>query len=118
MAWIGVLPGGAVAAGKIVYLTLATVLIFLTISITRLAESLVQAGATTRMVYNLAADLFQHVQRLSLRFHSRNKVGDLLQRVVNDSGCVRELVINVLLPFLTSVATLAAIFAIMLRLDA
>jgi ATP-binding cassette subfamily B protein/subfamily B ATP-binding cassette protein MsbA len=69
------------------------------------------------MVYDLGADLFLHVQRLSLIFHSRRPVGDTIARVTVDPYCVQMLVTGVLLPLVQSVVMLAAMFAIMWRLD-
>jgi ATP-binding cassette subfamily B protein/subfamily B ATP-binding cassette protein MsbA len=117
IAWMTALPGAAGATGKIAYLTCATVLLFLLASAVRMVQSYIQEGASARMVYHLSADLFEHLQRLSLKFHTRAKTGDLLQRVINDTGCVRELIVNVTLPFLTSLAQLTAMFVIMWRMD-
>src|SRR5262249_60836829 len=61
--------------------------------------------------------LFDHLQRLSLRFHGRRPTGDLVKRVAADCACVRELAVNVVLPLLASLVGLAAMFALMWRLD-
>ena len=62
------------------------------------------------MTYALGADLFDHLQRLSLRFHSKALTGDLVRRVTTDSNCVRELMFAVFIPALTAVITLIAVF--------
>lgn len=41
-----------------------------------------------RMVYELAADLFNRLQRLSLLFHQRRNVGDTLNRLEGDTYCI------------------------------
>jgi ATP-binding cassette subfamily B protein/subfamily B ATP-binding cassette protein MsbA len=41
-----------------------------------------------RMVYDLAADLFHRLQRLSLLFHSKHPVGESLGRLTVDTWCV------------------------------
>ncbi len=41
-----------------------------------------------RMVYDLAADLFARLQRMSLLFHSRRSVGDSLSRLTEDTWCI------------------------------
>ena len=56
-----------------------------------------------RMVYDLAGDLFEHLERLSPRFHGRQPVGDLIRRVTTDSNCVSKIVMNALLPVVTSI---------------
>jgi len=65
------------------------------------------------MIYDLAADLFGHLQRLSLRFHGKRQVGDLIRRVTNDCGCVATIVRDAMLPVVSSFITLVAMFAIM-----
>ena len=57
------------------------------------------------MVYDLATDLFSHLQRLSLRFHSRQSVGDSIRRVTTDCGCVSVIVKDALLPFVAAVVS-------------
>jgi ATP-binding cassette subfamily B protein/subfamily B ATP-binding cassette protein MsbA len=44
-----------------------------------------------RMVYDLAADLFEHLQRLSLSFYSSNTVGDSLSRLTGDTWSTYKL---------------------------
>jgi ATP-binding cassette subfamily B protein/subfamily B ATP-binding cassette protein MsbA len=98
-------------------LAFATVALFLLSQLAGAAQRAILAGAGSRMVYDLGADLFEHLQRLSLRFHGRQAAGDLVRRVTTDSGCVRELVLGVYLPVLTSLVTLVIMFAVMWRLD-
>lgn len=38
-----------------------------------------------RMVNDFRSDLYSHLQRLSLAFHSRSRVGDLLYRITSDT---------------------------------
>ena len=70
------------------------------------------------MMFQLGGDLYEHIQRLSLRFHVRNKTGDLIQRVSVDSRAIRDLFVNVCLPLLTASITMAIMFAVMWRLHA
>ena len=67
-----------------------------------------------RMVYDLAADLFGHLERLSLSFHARRPVGDLIRRVTTDSNCVSKIVMSAL-PVASSITCLLAMFAVMWR---
>ena len=67
------------------------------------------------MVYDLAADLFSHLQRLSLRFHSRQSVGDSIRRVTTDCGCVSVIVKDAVLPFVAALVSFVAMFVVMWR---
>jgi ATP-binding cassette, subfamily B, bacterial len=84
---------------------------------TTLAKAYVQAGVGGRIRYALGADLLDHLQRLSVRFHGRARTGDLVRRVTSDSDCVNHLLIGAVLPALTSLGSLATMFAIMWQLD-
>lgn len=69
------------------------------------------------LVFDLMLDFYHKLQRLSLSFYLKNKVGDLLQRMNGDVFVVYFLVAQILLPVLTSLLCLGAMFYIMLRID-
>ncbi len=116
-AWIAALPGGAAPAIQLAWMAALTIVLYLAGQGVRIAQGYVQAGVGLRMTFELGADLFDHLQRLSLSFHGRRRTGDLIRRVTGDTGCVRDLILWVFLLALTSVVSLAAMFAIMWRLD-
>jgi ATP-binding cassette subfamily B protein/subfamily B ATP-binding cassette protein MsbA len=111
------LPGGETREGLIGWSIGATVVFFLLAWALGVASSYANIGFGQRMVYDLATDLFSHLQRLSLRFHSRQPVGDSIRRVTTDSGCVSIIIKDALLPIATSLVTLVAMFVVMWRLE-
>ncbi|MFC1719347.1 ABC transporter ATP-binding protein, partial [Candidatus Poribacteria bacterium] len=115
--WIATLPGGASSARLLGWLAGATVILFLVGWAIGTTRGYIQTGVGNRMVYELGGALFDHLQRLSLRFHGGQRTGDLIRRVTTDSSCIRELVIGILLPLLNSLVNLVMMFAIMWRLD-
>jgi ATP-binding cassette subfamily B protein len=117
VAWLHGLPGADSAAGLLGWLTGATVALFLAGWTLRLGQSYLETLAGAKMTYRVGAALFAHVQRLSLRFHRRASTGDLVKRILTDSGSIRDLVISVLIPLFTSLLSLAAMFVVMARLD-
>ena len=116
-SWITALPGGGAPAALLGWLVGSTIVLFLARRATGMAQGYVQAHIGNRMVYDVGAELFDRLQRLSLRFHGRRRTGDLMQRVTSDSGCVRELVMSVVLPVVTSLVSLAMMFTVMWQLD-
>jgi ABC-type multidrug transport system fused ATPase/permease subunit len=60
------------------------------------------------MVNDLRGDLYAHLQRLSLAFHTRQRVGDLMYRITSDSFAVQTMIMNGLLPILSALVLLAA----------
>ncbi len=70
-----------------------------------------------RMVNDLRGDLYNHLQRLSLSFHSRRQVGDLLYRVAADTYSIQSLTMNGVFPIVSAVVLLVGMFVIMIRMD-
>jgi ATP-binding cassette, subfamily B, bacterial len=70
-----------------------------------------------KLVAEVSIDLFAKLQRLSLAYHNRNTVGDLLQRMSTDVFVVHTLVSQVMLPGIASILCLAGMFVIMARID-
>jgi len=70
-----------------------------------------------RLVNDFRAELHAHLQRLSLAFHSRREVGDLLYRLTSDTLAIQALTMNGVFPVLTSVVLLIGMTVVMLRLD-
>ena len=75
-------------------------------------------GVGQRMVNDLRGALYSHLQRLSLAFHSRQKVGDLMYRITADSFAVQTMIMNGLLPILSALVLLAGMLAVLLPMDA
>src|SRR5262249_2047657 len=70
-----------------------------------------------RMVNDFRSELYAHLQRLSLAFHSRRAVGDLLYRLTADTFAIQTLTMNGFFPVLTSSVLLVGMLIVMLRLD-
>ena len=75
-------------------------------------------GVGQHMVNDLRGALYSHLQRLSLAFHSRQKVGDLMYRITADSFAVQTMIMNGLLPILSALVLLAGMLAVLLPMDA
>ena len=69
------------------------------------------------MVNDLRGALYAHLQRLSLAFHGRQRVGDLLYRVTADSFAVQTMIMNGALPILSAVVLLGGMLFILFPLD-
>lgn len=70
-----------------------------------------------RMVNDLRRDLYSHLQRLSLAFHSRRKVGDLMYRVTADTYAIQSLTMNGVFPIVTALVLLIGMFVVMVKID-
>jgi len=63
---------------------------------------------TARILFALRQHLFAHLQALSLRFHTRAKVGDLLSRLNTDISEVQSVLTDAAFAFVTNVFVLLA----------
>jgi len=115
--WIRSLPGAESPKVLLAWLAAATVGLFLLSRMTAILKRYVETGAGSRMVYTLASDLFSHLQCRSLLLHFQGKTGDLIKRVTADTGCVRELVMRVLVPGVQAVLTLIGMLVIMWQMS-
>ena len=70
-----------------------------------------------KMVNDLRGALYAHLQRLSLSFHDRQRVGDLLYRITSDSFAVQTMIMNGVLPILSAVVLLAGMLVVLFPLD-
>jgi ATP-binding cassette subfamily B protein/subfamily B ATP-binding cassette protein MsbA len=113
----GALPGSSGDGGLLIWVCVATVLIYVLHTVVSMANTYATVGLGRRMTYNLGADLFLHLQRLSLKFHSRRPVGDTIMRINEDAYCVQTLVTSAMLPLLQAIISLVTMFFIMWRIE-
>jgi len=71
-----------------------------------------------RVLTAVRSELYSHLQRLSLSFHTRAKSGDLIVRVIGDVGFLQDVTVTAFLPLLANSLTLVGIAAVMLWLNA
>lgn len=114
---LDVLPGPEGKEGLLVWVVIATIFLFAAGTAISMVNQFVDVRFSHKMAFELAADLFLHMQKLSLTFHNRRPVGDSMSRITGDTYCVEILVTSVLLPLLQSVVTLVAMFFIMWQLQ-
>jgi ATP-binding cassette subfamily B multidrug efflux pump len=69
------------------------------------------------IIYDLRAQLFEHLQSLSLSFYSRFSVGRVITRLINDVGVLREFIVWAMLAIARDLFTLIGILIAMLILD-
>jgi ABC-type multidrug transport system fused ATPase/permease subunit len=83
----------------------------------RYLEELFLEYAGQKILYRVRTEMFDHLQRLSLRFFDQNKVGRIMSRVQNDVQQIQELLATGMLNVVFSAVTLVAIACIMLIMN-
>lgn len=93
------------------------VLIYAALGITSVVNNVTTISIGQAMVNDLRARLYQHLQRLSLSFHARATVGDLMFRITADTYAIQTLAMNGLFPVLSATLLLVGMSWVMIRLD-
>jgi len=70
-----------------------------------------------KVLSQVRAALFRHIQCLSLSFHNKSRSGDLLIRVIGDIGLLKDVAVTAFLPLVGSILVLASMALLMLWLN-
>ncbi len=70
-----------------------------------------------RVLAEVRAELFRHVQRLPLSFHAGARAGDITMRLTGDVGMLKEATVTAAMPLAANVLVLAGMLGVMLWLD-
>ncbi len=108
---------GGGTAMIVALLCLAILVIHIITGLLNVMSTYLLVAAGLRMVNRLRCAVFDHVQRLSLRFHDATSVGDSLYRVTWDTYCIQTIFNSGLVPAISSTLTLAGITAVLIGRD-
>lgn len=67
-----------------------------------------------RAMNDVRIDLFNHMQKLSLRFFDTNTHGDLMSRYTNDTDTLRQMIQSSLPQVISSIITVVGVFVVMM----
>lgn len=70
-----------------------------------------------KILYDIRDQLFTHIQKLSLRFYSNNKAGQIISRVIHDVEQTKNFVITGLMNIWLDMITILIAIAIMFTMD-
>ncbi len=70
-----------------------------------------------RVMHDLRAQVYRHLQRLSLAFFTRTRTGEIQSRIANDIGGVQTVVTNTATSIVSNVTTVVATIVAMVLLD-
>ncbi|OYW04614.1 MAG: ABC transporter permease, partial [Acidiphilium sp. 37-67-22] len=73
--------------------------------------------AGQRIVFAIRADLFAHLQRLSLAFHRRQRAGELMARLTGDVRQLQDFIVAVGIDLLPHGLTILGMATVMLLID-
>ena len=71
----------------------------------------------SKVLYDIRDNLFDHIQRLSLRFYANNRAGEVISRVIHDVEQTKNFVITGLMNVWLDLATIIIVIIIMFQVD-
>ena len=91
--------------------------VYLAQGIFTIIHGIIMTRVGQHFVADIRAALFQHFQALSMDYHDRHRVGDLMSRISNDSETINQILSNGLIQFTTNILSLGGIMVAMLLLN-
>ena len=110
------LPG----SGPDAILTAAVVLLIVVVVVNAAADylsSYVLDGIGQRVMADLRSQVFTHLQRQSLLYHDRQRLGDLMTRITSDVAQVQDMLVTSLSVLIPNVTMLIGIVVVMFVVD-
>jgi len=81
------------------------------------AQRYLSASIGEGVIYDLRVALYTHMQRMSLRFFTNTKTGELMSRLNNDVSGAQRAISGTIVDLITNIVTLVSTLAIMTRLN-
>ncbi len=110
--------GGRSALGLLAIVLVAGLVLQVASQLVSMWHTQIQVDTGQRMVYDLRAMLFAHLQALNMRHHDSVSAGDAVYRLDADAYCVDNIVMTGFFPLASAALTLIMMLTILIRLDA
>ena len=98
-------------------LCLGILVVYLCAGSLNLVSKYLLVKVSLRVLTQVRCDLFRHLQRLSFRFHDRNRVGDSLYTLNTNIYAIQGIFTDGFMPVLEASVTVIGMVVIMLRMD-
>lgn len=109
------LPNGD--AQRLNVLALGLVLIPVVVSLVGMYSRLLNAQIGEGVIFDLRTALYNHMQRMSLRFFTNTKVGELMSRLNNDVVNAQSAISDTIVTMVVNIVQVIAVLGVMLTLD-
>jgi ATP-binding cassette subfamily B protein len=109
------IPSGNVQ--RLAFLALLLLLIPALTGAINVIQRRLNASVGEGVIYDLRVALYSHLERMSLRFFTNTKVGELMSRLNNDVVGAQNAISNTLVNIITNLIQAVAVLAVMLTLE-
>jgi ATP-binding cassette subfamily B protein/subfamily B ATP-binding cassette protein MsbA len=108
---------GPEAVGIIARLALLALAVYVVRAALQFVRSYMAHVAGWHVVADVRAEVYQHLQRLSLRFYEDKQTGQLMSRTVNDSDLIEQLIAHAIPDVLVNVLMLAGVTGVLVSMS-
>ena len=98
-------------------LSIIILLVFLARAVLQFLRSYLAHLAGWGVVADVRLHIYEHVQRLSLRFYEETQIGQLMSNVVNDTDLFEQLIAHAIPDVAVNVLTLVGVTAVLLSIN-
>jgi subfamily B ATP-binding cassette protein MsbA len=98
-------------------IAVAAVIIYFFRSLLSYGQVYLMSFAGQRMIIDLRKDIYRHIQTLSFDFFAKWRVGDVMSRIVNDTGSLQNAMMLSVTEILPNVLTLTGALVYLVRLN-
>ncbi len=109
------LPKGDVQ--RLNVLAVGLVLIPIVVSLVGMYTRLLNAEIGEGVIFDLRTTLYSHLQRMSLRFFTNTKVGELMSRLNNDVVNAQSAISDTIVTMVVNIVQVIAVMGVMLTMD-
>ncbi len=95
------------------FLCIILVFLYLLVTFSRWVTNYIMVGVSEQLMYRLRTDLFDHLEKLDLRFFDQHKKGDLMSRFTNDITIIDDALSEAVVQIISSVLMLLGVTVIM-----
>jgi subfamily B ATP-binding cassette protein MsbA len=76
------------------WIALSMILVYFLKGVTNYGQTYLTSYVAQKAVRDIRADLYAHLQSLSLSFYNKNKTGEMISRLTNDVGILENAIVN------------------------
>ncbi|MGD2077050.1 MAG: ABC transporter ATP-binding protein [Chloroflexota bacterium] len=98
-------------------LAIIMLVIYLVGGLAAIVHGVLMVTIAQRLIADVRGQLFDHLQRLSMVYHDRHRIGDLMSRVANDTEAINTVLSNGLIQFTGNILLLGGIMISMFLLN-
>ncbi len=103
--------------GQITRLALLTLVVYLVRTGLQFTRSYMAHVAGWSVVADVRAAVYEHLQRLSLRFYEERQTGQLMSRVVNDTDLIESLIAHAVPDLIANLLMLIGVLAVLFQIN-